>query len=183
MKKFRCTPMTLGVPVILALGILEWIWIQYFYVKDEKMLPLTWGFISFALIMIACFLPATARRVEIYETKIVCKCLLPFQTYELEYSKCTVGLDYHITNNGKQWWIYLCYGPPKRFSSPTAFKRINAVKFRPGYIKMHYTDKVYEALLEVLPKNQRTALASSKDLMERSSKDNRPLHKTHRRKR
>ena len=39
---------------------------------------------------------------------------------------------------------------------------MNAEKFKPGFIKMHYNDKVYDALLEVLPKQQRSALISAK---------------------
>lgn len=114
------------------------------------------------LIMIIYMTPAVVRRVEIYSNKIVCKGIFPIQTYEIEYEKCNIGMDYSWKSGGKFWWIYICYGPPPRFKSANSPNRMNAVKFKPGFIKMHYNDKVYNALLEVLPKQQRSALISAK---------------------
>ena len=71
-------------------------------------------------------------------------------------------MDYSWRSGGKVWWIYICYGSPPRFKSANSPNRINAEKFKPGFIKMHYNDKVYNALLEVLPKQQRSALISAK---------------------
>ena len=79
-------------------------------------------------------------------------------------------MDYSWRSGGKIWWIYICYGPPPRFKSANSSNRMNSVKFKPGFIKMHYNDKVYNALLEVLPKQQRSALIYAKKWADKDKK-------------
>ena len=161
MRKFRCMPMALSLPIVFLFNVLCWIFLQL-WTRLQTLLPITIFFCSFSFTLAVLTMIPAIRRIELYETKIICKGFLPLQTYELEYNKSNVGMDYSLQGGRKIWWIYICYGAPPQFKSTNSVNRVNAVKFQPGYIKMHYTDDVYNALLEVLPKKQRTALISSK---------------------
>lgn len=161
MKKFRCMPVAIGIPVACMFFMLCWILLML-YIKQDNLHILTFFYISLCIMIAGFTFPNAIRRVEIHKDKIVCKGLLPNQTYEIEYEKCNIGMDYSCRSGGKIWWIYICYGSPPRFKSANSPNRMNAVKFKPGFIKMHYNDNVYNALLEVLPKQQRSALISAK---------------------
>lgn len=154
-------PSAICIPIFFGLMILVWL-ILMLYIKQDNLHFLTAFYISLCLIFISFTFPNSIRRVEIYRNKIVYKALLPCQTYEIEYEKCNIGMDYSWKSGGKIWWIYICYGPPPRFKSANSPNRMNSVKFKPGFIKMHYNDNVYNALIEVLPKQQRSALISAK---------------------
>lgn len=161
MKKFRCMPIAIGIPMVCILFLLYWILLMI-YIKQDNLHSLTILYVSLCVIIAGLTLPNAVRRIEIHKDKVVCKGLFPSQTYEIEYEKCNIGMDYSWRSGGKIWWIYICYGPPPRFKSVNSPNRMNAEKFKPGFIKMHYNDKVYDALLEVLPKQQRSALISAK---------------------
>ena len=161
MKKFYCTPIGRVIPIIFIICILIWIYLMM-HLRQEVFILFAIINILLDLIMIVYTAKTVVRRVELYSDKIVCKGLLPSQTYEIEFEKCNIGMDYSWRSGGEIWWIYICYGPPPRFKSVNSPNRMNAEKFKPGFIKMHYNDKVYDALLEVLPKQQRSALISAK---------------------
>ena len=108
-----------------------------------------------------CLLPAI-RRVEIYDDHIVCKGLFPSSKIFLDYDRCNVGMDWHAQNGNKIWWIYLCYGYAPTYKGKSPANRINAAKFRPGFIKIMYSEAVYQALIEVLPKKQKNMLMSAR---------------------
>ena len=161
MRKIRCMPVAIGIPMIFLLHIFVWIAITL-WIKQRDMTVVAIFFSILELSVSLCMLPNAVRRVELYSNKVVCKGILPSQTYEIDYEKCNIGMDYSFGRGRKIWWIYICYGPPPRFKSANSPNRMNAVKFKPGFIKMHYNDKVYNALLEVLPKQQRSALINAK---------------------
>ena len=169
MKKFRCMPVAIGIPTIFLLNILCWI-ILAIWEREKGMLLLATFFIVIELALSMYYMNLAIRRVELYSNRIVCKGLLPSQTYEIEYEKCNIGMDYSWRSGGKIWWIYICYGPAPRFKSASSLNRMNSVKFKPGFIKMHYNDKVYNALLEVLPKQQRSALIYAKKWADKDKK-------------
>lgn len=169
MKKFCCMPMARVVPMMFLLAIVIWVAMISYY-KDwgnEGIIPFTIAYILLCLVGVFFTLPYAMRRVEIYKDKIVCKGLFPSQTYEIEYEKCNLGINYSWTRNGNIWWLYICYGQPPKFKS-TSLDRIAALKFRPGFIKMHYSEDVYSALLEVLPKQKRYSLMSAKKWAEKA---------------
>ena len=161
MKKFRCMPIAIGLPIIFLLHIFVWIALV-FWIREIEMTIIAIFFSILELSISIYMMSDAVRRVELYSNKVICKSLLPKQAYEIEYEKCNIGMDYSWSRNGKIWWIYICYGPPPKFKSANSPNRMNAEKFKPGFIKMHYNDKVYNALLEVLPKQQRSALISAK---------------------
>lgn len=163
MKKFYCTPGAIAIPIIFLAMIFVWVALITYW-KDwgsEGIIPLTVAYVLLCLTGVIITLPYAMRRVEIYKDKIVCKCIFPSQTYEIEYEKCNLGINYSWARNGNVWWLYICYGQPPRFKS-TSIDRIAALKFKPGFIKMHYSEDLYNALLEVLPKQKRYSLMSAK---------------------
>ena len=169
MKKFYCVPGAIALPIIFfACGIVWIILAAHMNLCDDIggilvtiiMISLSWGFAIFLL-------PYCMRRVEIYKDKIVCKSIFPSQTYEIEYEKCNLGIDYSWARHGTVWWLYICYGQPPRFKS-TSLDRIAATKYRPGFIKFHYSEELYNALLEVLPKQKRYSLMSAKKWAEKA---------------
>lgn len=169
MKKFYCTPGGIILPIMFFAMALVWIALVTYWDdwNDKDMNVVTIFILSLSLCMAIVLLPYCMRRVEIYKDKIVCKSILPSQTYEIEYEKCNLGIDYSWARNGNVWWLYICYGQPPRFKS-TSLDRIAAMKYRPGFIKMHYSEELYNALLEVLPKQKRYSLMSAKKWAEKA---------------
>ncbi len=164
MKKFRCVPIAIGLPIIF--GVLMLICLVegiFFEIVDEPD-GVVVGIVCavFSGILALGLLPAAIRRVEIGESIIICKALLSRDTFTLEYEKCNVGMDYHVQNGGKVWWIYLCYDYPLKYQSKSSVNRINSIKIHPGFIRIMYSDEVYDALLQVLPKRQRTGLITAR---------------------
>lgn len=169
MKKFFCTPIGIVLPIVFIIGILIWSFLMA-QIPEGTFILFAIINIFLDLIILIYITNTVFRRVELYSNRIVCKGLLPSQTYEIEYEKCNIGMDYSWRSGGKIWWIYICYGPAPRFKSASSLNRMNSVKFKPGFIKMHYNDKVYNALLEVLPKQQRSALIYAKKWADKDKK-------------
>lgn len=103
------------------------------------------------------------RYVLLYPDHIVCRGLFS-QKIVMDYSKCYVGVDYGNHQNGKTWWIYLSYEPYPPFKKGAYYNRINAQYCKQGFIRTMYRDEVYQALMKVLPKKQRTMLGASYSL-------------------
>jgi hypothetical protein len=171
MKKFRCMPISmtlpifffvLSVPFFVMMGNLE------LFVDSKGQADPIGGLIVCCVMVLLCWvcglycMKNACWRVEVYSDKIVCKGLLPRDAFNLEYTKCNVGMDYHVQNGNRIWWIYMCYGSPPTFNVKSPADRMNAMKICPGYIKMMYKDEVFDALLEVLPKKQRTGLITAR---------------------
>lgn len=165
MKKFRCIPIAAGLPIIslgtvVLIALMTWEHWEALHDIELVFTELSLTLLGIVLAVVTAF-PAI-RRVEIHSNHIKCKGLFPRDTFVIEYSKCIIGMDYHVQNWNKVWWIYLCYGQPPQYKSKNPANRMNAVIIRPGFIKIMYSDAVYETLLEVLPKKQKTALITAR---------------------
>ena len=101
-------------------------------------------------------------RIEIMNDKIKCKGLFPKDTFEIDYTKSNVGMDYHVQNGNSIWWIYISSGTHPLYKAQNGQTKMNATNIRPGFIKIVYSEAVYDALLEVLPKKQRNGLISAR---------------------
>ena len=164
-KKFRCVPVSLGLPIAFAsasfiqLGLTWVYWTNMHDIKDVYM-----GIIifSFGFILAGITLIPALKRVEILSDRVICKGLFPRETFEIEYGRCTIGMDSHRQYGRRIWWIYLCYGQPPQYKLSNTSNRMNAVKIQPGFIKIIYSDEVYDTLISILPKKQRTALMTAR---------------------
>ena len=165
MKKFSCIPISAGIPIafismsLVQLGLTWYYWIDMHDITDV--------YLGVVLISFGCFFAIITsfpafRRVEIFPEKVICKGLFPQETFEIEYARCNIGMDCHHQYGRKIWWIYLCYGPHPKFKASDKSNHINTMRIKPGFVKIMYSDEVYEALIMVLPKKQRTALETSR---------------------
>lgn len=164
-RKFCCIPIAAGLPAIYLCAtivslLMAWQYWQESHDIEELMICLTIAF--FSLISALFFFFPAIRRVEIKQDVIVCKGFLPKNRFEIEYSKCNVGMDYHCQYKKKIWWIYLCYGSAPQYKLNNPANRMNAIKIQPGFVKIMYSDEVYNSLLDVLPKKQQTALVTAR---------------------
>ena len=165
MNKFRCIPISVGIPIaffslsIIQIGLTWYYWINMHDIKDIYVGAVIFLLGSF-LAIITSF--PTFRRVELLQDKVICKGLFPHDTFEIEYERCNVGIDHHCQYGRKIWWICLYYGPHPKFKMPNKANRINTLKIEPGFIKIMYSDEVYYALLSKLPKKQKIALETSR---------------------
>lgn len=165
MKKYRCIPISMGIPIaFMSMSAVQVVLTWYYWVNMHDINDVYMGIVicSFGCIFAIITAFPALRRIEICQNKVICKGLLPRDTFELEYANCNVGIDYHCQYGRKIWWIYLCYGPHPRFKKSNQSNRTNALKIKPGFIKIMYSDEVYNALIEVLPKKQRTALETAR---------------------
>ena len=92
MKNFYCTPIGRVIPIIFIICILIWIYLMM-HLRQEVFILFAIINILLDLIMIVYTAKTVVRRVELYSDKIVCKGLLPSQTYEIEFEKCNIGMD------------------------------------------------------------------------------------------
>ena len=163
---FYCVPIAWVLPVmfllITFLSIFFALWIMQVD-QDAIDVAIVFWLSALTQFFIFVFTFATAAwRVSVQEYSIVCKGWLPHHKFVLEYEKCTVGMDWHEQNGNKIWWIYLTYGYKPSYQSKNPAKRINSQKCRPGFIRIMYSDEVYQSLISVLPKNQNRALEAAR---------------------
>lgn len=161
---YFCMPIALSLPVIFAAMAAFCYFTAYIYWENNHDLSRSLSFVLFgllSLVMTICLTPTTVGRVEIHNDIILYKGLLPHSKFELEYAKCNVGMDYHKQGNRTIWWIYLCEGPVPQYNTQNSANRINAVKIRPGFIKIMYSADIYRVLMEVLPEPQKNALKTA----------------------
>ena len=171
MKKFRCMPIGVVLPIFFLTTTFLWILIGVFC-GDEGTVdgrPVEYeGYImcgTFAVLSLAFAIftvQNTWWRIEIHQNIVVCKGLRPKDTFEMEYASSNIGFDYHAQNGNRIWWIYICSGPLYQYKSKNKKEQINAIKIKPGFIKIMYSDEVYNALLEVLPKKQSIRLETAR---------------------
>ena len=163
-KTYLCVPIGMGLPIIfLALtgvSIVMALWVVR--VGQNDVAPIFYACAALSVSITAVTFVKAVWRVEIHRNIIVCKGLMPRNTFSLEYEKCTIGMDWHKQNGNKIWWIYLCYGCKPVYQTKKSANRINALKCQPDFIRIMYRDEVYEALLSVLPQKQKTALETSR---------------------
>jgi len=161
-KKYPSVPGSAFIPIVLFFGVLFY---GYMIVEciHSNQLVIMCGFalfLIFNIILGIYTIPQTLCTIEITNEHIIA--VIPFyRKIVLEYDKCTVGFDYHVQNGKKRWWIYLCYGNKPPYKGKSQSNRINSLRCRQGFVRILYREDVYNALLEVLPKRQYTALKSS----------------------
>ena len=117
------------------------------------------AYTGFMCIMCTVFtlvlLSPTGYSVTIHPDHIVCKSLSPKSKFSVHYNDCSIGMDFHTQYGRKVWWIYLCKGTLYAHKNG---KQINSVKIKPGFIRIMYSDEVYQALIAVLPPKQQKSL-------------------------
>lgn len=164
MKKYRCIPISISLPIIFAIYLLICSFIAYSSICDgdigNAILFFVLAFTSLILALVT-FVPSI-NRVEIGQNAITCLGFFSHNTFSLEYQKCNIGMDYHLQNGNKVWWIYLCYGYPTKYIGRNQSHHMNTVKIQPGFVKIMYSDEVYDALVAALPKKQKTSLTSAR---------------------
>ena len=100
------------------------------------------------------------EHVYLYPNHLVCT--RPFRKSVVLYcDRCMVGMDYATTTGSTDWWIYLSYGPLPKYKGNSPANRINSLRTNQEFVRIMYYEKVYEALLQVLPKHQRVCLQSA----------------------
>lgn len=171
-KKFRCMPAFMGYPVVMSIGALVYVyillhpninWVNAAGEPDPlggKLLM--GGLLVLGLVAVLTSLHLALWRVELQSDRVICRGMFPWETFEIPYESCNVGFEYHKAGERTFWWLYICEGTPPRYPAGDHRKRIASEKIRPGFIKLTYSDEVCEALLEVLPKQQRNYLTSAK---------------------
>ena len=99
--------------------------------------------------------------IVLYEDRLLCK--IPFsRNVEIIYEECYIGFDYHIQHGQRFWWVYFCYGKMPPYKNPQLGNRINSIKCQPGFVRVMYSDELYDALIKVLPKKQKVALVCAR---------------------
>ena len=163
MTKFRCVPIAVGLPAVFMflLALCLAIAAECYFEKDTGGVILFLIFSLMAMGLAAYTFVPGIQRVEIHSEFIRCKGF-PGQSFQMRYEDCTVGMDYHEQNGNKIWWIYLCQGAMPRYPKGDPANRINSARIRPGFIRIMYSEEVYDALIEVLTKKQKTGLITAR---------------------
>ncbi len=163
-NKFYCIPGAILMSILFGVYAIGFAWAAFLpYWTD----PVGGFWFSMFLAVLATTLAfatsfATTKRVELYSDHLVCKGLLPKNTFLMKYADCNnIGIDSHTQFGRQVWWIYLCPGQLPYSKSKGSANSINSVKIQSGFIRIVYTDEVYKALLNVLPKYQKECLISS----------------------
>lgn len=163
-RSFQSVPGAFVVPATLWCTPLFFAALLVYCFYDNQMDPFIFCVsVAFSIGSVLCAVYScqyTMCKVVLFDRYLLCK--IPFaRNIELLYDKCYIGMDYHIQNGWKVWWIYLSYGKMPPYKNPHLGNRINSVKCQPGFVRIMYRKEVYAALLDVLPKKQRTALISA----------------------
>ena len=163
-QQFQCVPGAVVIPAFFFLGAIVYFvfFVQAIIEKDLEGVAATSLFICIGLIGVFATSPQCFKRVEILSKGICCKGVLPQSTFMIDWGTCNIGMDYHYQSGRRVWWIYVCTGSLSNFMPANKRHKINSAKITPGFIRIVYSDKVYTALLEVLPKKQQTALISAR---------------------
>ena len=161
MKRFRCVPVAIVLPIFFFAGAIIHAALFAWVISDDMDI-VGIAYTGFMCIMCTVFtlalLSPTGYSVTIHPDHIVCKSLTPNSKFSMHYNDCSVGMDFHTQSGMKVWWIYLCKGPLSAYKKG---KQINSVKIQPGFARIMYSDEVYKALIEVLPKKHQNALISA----------------------
>lgn len=171
-NKYQCIPLANALVIVWVVLLFVYAGLMYvlyspecsdFVIQpssqDEAVL-LALGWVALGAGCVGCFiwsLISCSRYIVLEEDRLLCKALFR-KTIVLEYSKCNVGMDYSYNTSAAYWWIYFSIGPLPKYNPKIPINRINSVKYSDSLVKIMYSDEVYEALLEVLPKRQKTAL-------------------------
>lgn len=158
MKRFRCIPVAIVLPIFFFAGAIIHAALFAWVISDDMDI-VGIAYTGFMCIMCTVFtlalLSPTGYSVTIHPDHIVCKSLTPNSKFSMHYNDCSVGMDFHTQSGMKVWWIYLCKGTLYAHKNG---KQINSVKIKPGFIRIMYSDEVYQALIAVLPPKQQKSL-------------------------
>lgn len=161
MRKFSCIPIATALPIVFYVPCILFVcWaISEGILFQDIYLDIVLGFlVLFGLAMGTGLLLHTGHTVTIYQDHVVCKGNMPNSAFSVMYDNCSIGMDFHVQDGYKVWWIYLCTGPLVAYKKG---KQINSVKIGNGFVRIMYRHDVYQALLEVLPKKQKIALQTA----------------------
>ncbi len=167
MKRFMCVPVAVCLPIIFVLIALLWVGVVCYegYCvgwQDASDVIAIGVFMEIMSLGIALFtLRMGTRRIELYEDRVVCKGVLPKDTFEIIYETSSVGMDWHQQSGSMVWWICIYKGRFPPYKGKGVSNRVNSIKIHPGFIRIMYSEEVYNAFLEVLPKMQKTALITA----------------------
>lgn len=164
MKRYRCIPLAFALPIMFLIpaiiyavvGVSAWIDGDIEGVVFTSIMSL----LSFAFAV--GLMPQSSKSVIIFPDYILCKGWLSQGAFKIYYEQCNIGMAFHNQNGRKLWWIYICDGLYTQYMPRHSGKQINSVRIKPGFIRIMYSDEVYNALLDVLPKKQREALISAR---------------------
>ncbi len=164
-KRFACFPGGWFLPAFFAFAPFVWIGLLVFSWLDKQLSPfIVLGCSGFVVLSVYCFritLRGAGSWVEFCDTHLVCKA--PFhRDIVIEYDRCFIGMDYHVQNGGRIWWIYFCYGKMPPYKNPKSGNRINSVQCQPGFVRILFREEVYDHLLSILPKHPKSALESAR---------------------
>lgn len=136
--------------------------------KEEAILCVC-GYAVIGAGIVGCFIwsiISCSRYIILENDRLLCKALFR-KSIVLEYSKCNVGIDYSYNSSSVFWWIYFSIGPLPKYNPKIPVNRVNAIKYSDSFVRIMYSDELYSALLEVLPKKQRTALTCAYNIHNR----------------
>lgn len=168
LKRYYCSPTGLVIPAIfLVLSLFigaffaweEWLGLEH---NTNEWLCCA-VVISISLLSAFFTTRVLGRYVTLHPDHIVC-CGLFSKKIAMQYDKCYVGIDYGNHRNRQTWWIYLSYDPYPPFKKDAYYNRINAQYCKDGFVRIMYNKDVYKALMNMLPKKQRTMLGASYSL-------------------
>lgn len=161
MKRFRCVPVAIVLPIFFFAGAIIHAALFAWVISDDMDI-VGIAYTGFMCIMCTVFtlalLSPTGYSVTIHPDYIDCKSLSPKSRFRIRYDECSIGgigMDFHTQSGIKVWWIYLCKGPLSAYKKG---KQINSVKIQPGFVRIMYSDEVYQALIAVLPPKQQKSL-------------------------
>ncbi len=168
MKRFMCIPLAICLPIIFLLislllaGVFCYVGYRVGWQNATDIIAVG-AFLVIMSVGIALFtLRMGTRRIELYEDRVVCKGVLPKDTFEITYETSSVGMDWHQQSGSTVWWICIYQGRFPPYKGKGVSSRVNSIKIQPGFIRIMYSEEVYNAFLEVLPKKQKTALVTAR---------------------
>lgn len=163
-RVIRCNPYAFYLPLYFLSFVIVGAWMAVYFNAENDTDGVLGGILVFVLsfIIAIIMLPLAFETITLSSEALVYKKLFSSQKIVMEYSKCNIGLDYHIQNGNKIWWIYLTYGYKPKYPSKNKRNRINAEKIRPGFVKIMYSDIAFEALIDVLPQKQKDELVTAR---------------------
>lgn len=161
-KSYPCVPGSSFIPCLFIFGVFFWLGNAYYFSKKQPGAAI--GMVLFAIVTLVftiwCW-NKTMYKVEIHSDHVICKGFL-CKDVVIDYEKATIGMDYHMQRGCKVWWIYLCYGPGPVFDPRKPYNRMNSLKCRQGFIRIMFQEDIYDELMAVLPKKQKTALTTAR---------------------
>ncbi len=161
-----CIPAAICLPMLFAVIAMIWVGLICYECYRTGWPNNVFGIGVFCVLLSLTISVFTLRmgawRVDIQANKVICKGILPKDTFEINYETCSICMDWHQQSGTTIWWICIFQGKFPPYKGKGTSNRINSIKIQPGFIRIMYSEEVYNTLLEVLPKKQKTALISAR---------------------